>query len=309
MRRCVTVKLAAVCLSVFLFGCDSEAGKSNGEPQVIMVDGLNVVDIAEFDAMFRKINSSDDPKKVLAETPGLAVAATVTGRTMLHTLARSGDADAVAALLDAGVSVDLRDYENETALHDAVNPVTNAGKAEDRLEVVKVLLAAGADPDAFASSGTPTGNARSRAARYGESQIYELLLEAGGDADGLPEGVDTITLEPGMSLIECRRLLSDGGYEKQMVPTGLIPTSGLRYPVNPDLCYYFGMYGGWILLEVDPEKVNDDSAVERIIVWHIFDTQGNTIPVSYPTTFQLSRKSHKLLSSEFNDAWFNKLAE
>ena len=109
----------------------------------------------------------------------------------LFDLARAGDADRLAAYVDAGAPVDLTDADGNTLLmlaayHD--QPATVAAlvergadvEAQNRRgqsplagavfkqadEVVRVLLEAGADPDA----GTPT--ARQTAQMFGRPELF-----------------------------------------------------------------------------------------------------------------------------------------
>jgi ankyrin repeat protein len=58
----------------------------------------------------------------------------------LHAAVRSGSAELVKVILDAGASVNDVESLDETALHVAAE--------DDRLEIVMLLLAAGADPNA-----------------------------------------------------------------------------------------------------------------------------------------------------------------
>lgn len=289
-----------------LHACDNS--EENSPTDRIEVGAVTVMGMSEFNALFKMMSESSDPAATLAQSPEIATAATVSGRSMLHTLARSGNVDAVNALLDAGVDVDLRDYEHTTALHRAVNPVTNAGPLQDRLQIIKILLDAGADPNAFGSSGTPTGLARYRAARYQELEAYQMLIEAGGDPDGLPEGVKTFVIELNMPVQQCIEYLDQGGYEKELPPSELLQSANLIHPVNPQHAYYFGMYGGWVLLETNPDQPIETSTVERIIVWHNFDIDGDTIKPSFHDSFELSRNSRRQLSEQYNKQWFDQLS-
>ena len=91
------------------------------------------------------------------------------GATILHFVARDGDAGAVEALLAAGAHVMARDADGETPLHEA---------AWNEVNVVEALLAAGADVMARAENGeTPLyGAAGAR-----NLVAVEVLLAAGAD--------------------------------------------------------------------------------------------------------------------------------
>lgn len=91
------------------------------------------------------------------------------GETILHLVARDGDAGAVEALLAAGANVMARTAYGETPLHEAVSNEVN---------VVEALLAAGGDVMARAENGdTPVHDA----AGAGNLAAVEILLAAGAD--------------------------------------------------------------------------------------------------------------------------------
>jgi ankyrin repeat protein len=89
----------------------------------------------------------------------------------LHRRAFAGDLDAVRALLDAGVSLDSRDDDGETALHAA---------ATGEADVVQLLLERGADAGARDANGvTPIH----RSADMGDVECIDLLVAAGADVN------------------------------------------------------------------------------------------------------------------------------
>jgi ankyrin repeat protein len=99
-----------------------------------------------------------------------------TGEPPILTCARTGNADAVEALLDAGADVDAREtWRCQTPLMWAA--------AENHTEVVELLLARGADVDAVTEEGGFT--ALTFATRQGALASVRLLVDAGADVDVL----------------------------------------------------------------------------------------------------------------------------
>ena len=135
-------------------------------------------------------------------------AATLLGLVVKHDLrqaAIAGDAKGVAALLDAGLSIETADNQKWTALHHAahaghldvvdlllargavVGAAATSGStplhqasAQGQLPVVQALLAKGADPRAATSDGI---TALHGAAQEGRTPVVELLLAKGLDID------------------------------------------------------------------------------------------------------------------------------
>jgi len=99
--------------------------------------------------------------------------------TALISAAREGHADVVRALLDAGAQLELNRY-GKTALIYA-----SEKNGVDPLEVVQILIEAGADVNA--RDDKYGGTALMRAAGAGQREIAMYLLEAGADANAKDE--------------------------------------------------------------------------------------------------------------------------
>lgn len=91
-------------------------------------------------------------------------------RDMLHGAAVNGQAEIIPLLFESDISLDVNNKDNEgiTALHDAAR--------KGYVEVVKVLLARGANPHIGAANGaTPITHARD----HGRNEVLEILQAAG----------------------------------------------------------------------------------------------------------------------------------
>ncbi|MBF6210654.1 ankyrin repeat domain-containing protein [Nocardia puris] len=99
-------------------------------------------------------------------------------------LARTGDADTLAAYLDAGVPADLTNDRGDTLVMLAAY--------HGRRDAVAALLERGADPDRANDRGqTPLAGAVFK----GEDEIVRLLLAAGADPDaGTPSARDAAAM-------------------------------------------------------------------------------------------------------------------
>ncbi len=89
-------------------------------------------------------------------------------RTALHWAALSGQADVARALIDAGAAADASDKGGRTPLL----------LASDSVEVVRILLAAGADPNANAGGIT----AFQYLVRFGTAEVLAALIDGGADS-------------------------------------------------------------------------------------------------------------------------------
>lgn len=110
----------------------------------------------------------------------LAIAACGCASPALYRPSEQGDTGRVLALLDAGADPNEHGgaFANETALHIAA--------ANNRLEVARLLLARGANPNAVASVSIPKtvfGTPLHFAACAGANAVVQLLLEKGADPE------------------------------------------------------------------------------------------------------------------------------
>ena len=115
--------------------------------------------------------------------------------------ARAADADAVRALLERQVDVDIAETDGTTALHWAAY--------RGDFETAQLLLAAGAGPEAANRYGvTPLVLAAGR----GNAPIVEALLDAGADPNTtLPEGETVLMTAARTGDVDVLRLLLNRG--------------------------------------------------------------------------------------------------
>lgn len=108
----------------------------------------------------------------LDEDPARATAFASDGFTALHLAAFFGKAEAARTLIEAGARVDVYGH------NDLANQPLHAAAAGRHIEVCRLLLAEGADPDATQHGGyTPLHEA----AQSGDVELAELFLSAGAD--------------------------------------------------------------------------------------------------------------------------------
>lgn len=111
-------------------------------------------------------------REILDADPGAIGAYSADGWTALHLAAFFGRDAAVRELLSRGSAVSARSRKP------LENTPLNAAAAGNHLEVCRVLLDAGADPNARQSGGFVPLHA---AAQNGSRDLVELLLERGAD--------------------------------------------------------------------------------------------------------------------------------
>ena len=111
-------------------------------------------------------------RELVDSDPGLATAFSPDGFTALHLAAFFAHPEAAALLLERGADATGR---ARNAM--AVEPLHSAAAA-DQTEISRMLLDAGADPDAVQEGGFAPLHA---AAHNGNVELAELLLERGAD--------------------------------------------------------------------------------------------------------------------------------
>lgn len=129
-------------------------------------------DIDNFLAAVGKIESDDEMRQALAASRFASISVGI-----LHVLAKFGDAEQLQQVLDfiGHDQVDLRDANQFTPLHFA--------SFNGRAELVKILLAAGAEKLARTSSETRQWLAMHYAAKNGYLDVVKLFLDAGVDLE------------------------------------------------------------------------------------------------------------------------------
>ncbi|GAA3369078.1 ankyrin repeat domain-containing protein [Streptomyces sannanensis] len=112
--------------------------------------------------------------------------------TKIFDLARQGDADALAAYVDAGVPANLSNDKGDTLVMLAAY--------HGHAEAVRALLDRGADPDRANDRGqTPLAGAVFK----GEAAVIRTLLAGGADpAAGTPSALDTARMFGKSELVE-----------------------------------------------------------------------------------------------------------
>ena len=123
------------------------------------------------------------------------------GRTLLHLVASQPNSEIVELLVKAGAKVDTRDKDLNTPLHIAFS--------YDRLNIVRCLLEAGADPNiAFNQCYFPDRSLLHVAASHGNERMVSILLQFGADPDVRDADNNTPLHEAVKSNNICIRLLA-----------------------------------------------------------------------------------------------------
>lgn len=118
-------------------------------------------------------------KTILGQSRVRVNTANPEGFTPLGLASFFGHAAAVKVLLDNGADVNLR------ALSEFANTALDAAVAGDRVDVVRILVAARSDPN-VRSQGNSTP--LHKAAAHGNVEILRLLLDAGADVHATRDG-------------------------------------------------------------------------------------------------------------------------
>ncbi len=132
--------------------------------------------------IFEAVRSGDAAAVRRLAAGGAGGAPDETGLTPLMLAAGLGRLELVEAILDGGADVDATDARGFTALFHACY---NADEDRGYPEVVRALLAAGADREAAIGYGV---RPLMYAAGYGEAGVVEALLAAGADPVARNEG-------------------------------------------------------------------------------------------------------------------------
>jgi ankyrin repeat protein len=156
------------------------------------------------------------------------------GLAPLHTAIAYGDKQMVELLLGRGAALDVSSKGYGTPLQAAVYVAVESGGSQQSLEVVQVLLAAGADPK-VASHGSTAGGSLLHAAVEGRCvQLVQMLIAAGAEvnaasSEGTPlqlavgkkaEEVVRMLLSAGANPNLCSTVTDEDGDSKQVSPLG-----------------------------------------------------------------------------------------
>jgi len=208
--------------------------KAGADPNARDKDGQTPLSMAARDILqdgaLKKVEvllaAKADPKaKILAEENG----------TVIQVAAASGNVELVKRLIEAGVDVNQADDSGHTALMAICTP-SNSGRSEIRKKraaaVVKMLLEAGADPRAGTDRNV---TALVYAAEADNTEIIRLLLAAGADANATVKNRDTPLLKAALesSDPEAVRLLLAAGAKVDVAKGDETPLANARNNRTP----------------------------------------------------------------------------
>jgi ankyrin repeat protein len=131
----------------------------------------------------------------------------------LHAAAYNADLEAVSRLLAEGARVDERDDQGMSALHWSCF----RGIVGDQPPVVRALIEAGADPNAFTESYSAPTNCVMYATDASAVDVLKVLLEYGADLNVLSESPTPLMRAAQMGNAEiCKFLLAQGADPTKM---------------------------------------------------------------------------------------------
>jgi len=271
-------------------------------------------DVGDIDfQLHEKVDSIKTKAQLIAahqKDPRLFERRTIFGDTALRMLAQRGEPELVQAALDAGADISMTNRHGESALMAAVREV-DRNKLEKYVRCIRILLQAGADPNEVTSWGTPTAWAHIRVINGLQDDVFRVLVEAGGDPDGIPDSAERIHLQVGANYVTAVSRLTKAGYEQRRPAppyfnaanwTDLAPA-----PPGTGGCFVGSLYGGFVFIEPMPLRANADEPqlIGRLIVWHVFHrVEGDEYAPVYPESFDFFAETpdtrQDRLSDEFN---------
>src|SRR5579862_1701692 len=131
----------------------------------MLADDRSLSNLRVNGCLWRDAPDADDPNRFALSDQSV---------TVLHLAASNNRVSAAEALLDAGAEVNTRGYEGNLGQCTPLNLATFSGA--HNLDVVRLLLSRGADPNARSSAGS---SPLAAAAEHGEREICEALIDAG----------------------------------------------------------------------------------------------------------------------------------
>ena len=151
----------------------------------------------------------------------LAILPQQSSAEIIHVHAKRGNLEGVFAELESGVPLEIRSTNMTSA--PGVTPLFIAAKF-GKIEVVKELLARGADPTIFftvLNARYTVGTALHHAAGFGHLDVVEALIDAGADPGNYESYISTplhLALRGGHRRV-AERLISAGAPERVLAPS------------------------------------------------------------------------------------------